>query len=487
MLISCSKEAGEIPPPENGFEINVLANVITSDESKAPVDVTKSLELQFLRADETASGTYGAYGTTALPATRTAGSGAQVIAFTTKQYYMLNGLNTKLAGYYPAATSYAGGVVSWTFDGTKDILTAPAQAGNYTNAMPGFTFGHRLTQLQFFPYATDADAATLWGKVTKIAIAGQRTTCTFTPASADAAGTVAFTGATSALSVAGATAAAPGVGTAAAACFGDPMMVEPQAGSYELTVTVTTEKGERTMKVPARTYPAGVATKVYLKLTAYSIEPTAEITAWADAGSGTGDGEDNFDPELWAYTTLYYGSALHHGSVTTGLSGSVTTSYNSYTASSNGTKFGKDAAATAYATEKPFYRLQVANENAGTNITWLNAWAVCSNKTTDGGGWRLPRLSEVKLMYNNRDLLNAQPLFEPLTGFQWSATETSTWSDCAFAVDFSNGNAAVWGKHNHYYSLRCVREAPADAISANDCYQVLPLDTARTADPVVCR
>ena len=210
---------------------------------------------------------------------------------------MLNGLDTKLVGYYPAAT-LAGCVVSWTFDGTKDILTAPAQSGNYTNAMPGFTFGHRLTQLQFFPYATDADAATLWGKVTAIKITGQRTTCTFTPASADATGAVAFSGNASALTVAGGSATAPAVGTAAATRFGEPMMVEPQAGSYELTVTVTTENGERTMKVPARTYPAGVATKVYLKLTAYSIEPTAEITAWGTAGSGTGTGDDNFDPEL---------------------------------------------------------------------------------------------------------------------------------------------------------------------------------------------
>ena len=438
------------------------------------MDVTKSLELQFLRADETASGTYGAYGTTALPATRTAGSGAQVIAFTTKQYYMLNGLNTKLVGYYPAAT-LAGGVVSWTFDGTKDILTAPKQEGSYKGAMPGFTFGHRLMQLQFYPYYSNAEAATVWGKVSAVKVLNQRTACTFTPASADATGAVAFTGAaTSTLAVTGGSAMTPGLGTAAAAQFGQPVMLQPQESNYELTVTVTTEKGDLTMKVPARTYPAGVATKVYLKFTAYGLIGDAEFTDWATAE------EQDADMGASGYVPCWYGDAFQNGGITTGLSGSITTSYNGYTSSVVGAKYGSTAA--AYSGEKPYSQIEVSATdetlNGSDRMNWYNAWIACQNKVTDGGGWRVPRLSELKLIYNNMAALVAQPGFAAIAGKSyWSGTWHSygggTGYKWRFIMNSQEGAGADKGDGGMY--VRCVREVPPTDLSAGgtaNCYMV---------------
>ncbi len=464
-FISCSKDTTEPPVPGDRMEIAPTVQVAAADGdaensavSKGVEDGATALTLQFLRADETAAGTYGAYVATVLPATRTAGSGATALAFATKQYYLVSGLKTKMTGWYPAATSFTSGIVSWTINGTQDILTAPKQEGSYKGAMPGFTFGHRLTQLQFYPYYSNAEAATVWGKVSAVKVLNQRTACTFTPASADATGAVAFTGAvTSTLAVTGGSAMTPGLGTAAAAQFGQPVMIEPQEGSYELTVVVTTEKGDLTMKVPARTYPAGVATKVYLKFTAYGLIGDATIADWAAAE------DEEVDMSASGYVPCWYGDAVQNGSNVTGLGGSFDKTYNKYTETANGTAYTD--AATAYTGEKPYYQLQVAAAdevvNGKTTMTWSQAWQACKNKVTDGGGWRMPRLSELALLWNNRATLAAQNGFTAFSSTQyWSGTDNvAGTSDWVLSLTGSSVSPAGAAKTTASYGVRCVRES----------------------------
>ena len=465
-FISCSKDTTEPPVPGDRMEIAPTVQVAAADGdaensavSKGVEDGATALTLQFLRADETAAGTYGAYVATVLPATRTAGSGATALAFATKQYYLVSGLKTKMTGWYPAATSFTSGIVSWTINGTQDILTAPKQEGSYKGAMPGFTFGHRLTQLQFYPYYSNAEAATVWGKVSAVKVLNQRTACTFTPASADATGAVAFTGAvTSTLAVTGGSAMTPGLGTAAAAQFGQPVMLQPQESNYELTVTVTTEKGDLTMKVPARTYPAGVATKVYLKFTAYGLIGDAEFTDWATAvDKGADMGAVGFVP-------LWYGDAFQNGGAVEGLGGSTTNTYDGYTEASNGTAYATVAA--AYTGEKPHYRLEVASADESVNgkntMSWSQAWQACKNKVTDGGGWRMPRIAELKLIANNRKALETEPGFAAFASsakWYWAGTEASAanaWEAGLMDDSFSPQSAAKTAAIS--YGVRCVRE-----------------------------
>lgn len=462
---SCSKDPAAEPAP--GERVQIVPAVWVAPgveaETKSPADGSTSLTLQFLRADESAAGTYGAYAATALPAARTAGSGAQALTFTPVQYYATTGLKTKLVGWYPAGT-LGGGVMTWNFNGTQDIMTAPKQEGSALSAMPAFTFSHRLSQLQFFPYYDKADAAAVWGKVTAVKVTEQRATCAFTPASAEDTGAVAFSGgATTTFTVAGASSAtAPGVGKGAAVRFGDAMMIEPQtASTYVLTVTVTTEKGgDMVMKVPARSYPEGVSTKVWLKLSAFGFMAEATIADWAA-------------PEDWdiastaACVPVYYGNSAQNGGVTTGLSGFTVDTYDNYTLSSNGSYQATEA--LALTNEKPFYGFDVVLPRRDSLVTkWEDAWQICKDKLTDGGGWRLPRCSELKLIYNNLSSLNTEYGFYPFAGDYWSGTEAS--ADKVYSLNFDNGTVNQVAKDggSRGIQVRCVREGRRVGKVSND-------------------
>ena len=461
---SCSKDPAA--EPASGERVQIVPAVWVAPgveaETKSPADGSTSLTLQFLRADESAAGSYGAYAATVLPAARTAGSGAQALAFSTVQYYATTGLKTKLVGWYPAGT-LSGGVMTWTFNGTQDIMTAPKQEGSALSAMQAFTFSHRLSQLQFFPYYDKADAASVWGKVTAVKVTGQRATCTFTPASAESTGAVAFSGGTTTFTVAGASSAtAPGVGKGAATRFGEAMMIEPQtASTYVLTVTVTTEKGgDMVMKVPARSYPEGVSTKVWLKLSAFGFMAEATIADWAA-------------PENWdiastaACVPVYYGNSAQNGGVTTGLSGFTVDTYDNYTLSSNGSYQATDA--LALTNEKPFYGFDVVLPRRDSLVTkWEDAWQICKDKLTDGGGWRLPRCSELKLIYNNLSSLNTEFGFSPFAGDYWSGTEAS--ADKVYSLNFDNGTVNQVAKDggSRGIQVRCVREGRRVGKVSND-------------------
>ena len=255
--------------------------------TKAPADGSTVLDMYFARADAP-SGAYGAYGTTALKASRAAGTGAVALTFSPVQYYLPNGKKTKMVGWYPQANSFTGGVVSWTFDGTQDIMTsAVSQEGSTTVPMPAFTFNHKTAQLQFFLYAEDTKAQTVWGKVESIAVTAQRNTCTFTVSSAESTGQVTFTGdADKTFTVAGASGVLPVVGRNNALQFGQAMMIEPQDEGYQLHITVKTAmKGTVTTIVSAQAYPVGSVTRLMLKFPNgdVTVEPEILVNGWTES------------------------------------------------------------------------------------------------------------------------------------------------------------------------------------------------------------
>lgn len=263
-----------------------------SPASKAVADPAQSLTLYFARADQDASGTYGGYAASAIPATRAAGTGAQALTFTTPQYYLANRKASKLTGWYPQAGQYKDGVVSWTLDGSQDVMTAPAQSGSLTSAKMSFAFSHRLTQLQFYLYAEDDKARAAWGDITLISVSSQPIGCSYTPATNGDNGAVVFgnTQDNYHYLVKGFTSFQLPVGIDNAKRVGDPMMIAPHSELYSVRITVlSSTKGYAYMLAPSRTYAAGSVIRMKLKFTrlTYHVEPEISIEDWVSSDSST--------------------------------------------------------------------------------------------------------------------------------------------------------------------------------------------------------
>lgn len=309
LMVSCSKDPSGEPGLREQIVLKAALPSLTTapaasqgaaGATKAVADATAPMTFYFARADETASGIWGAYASGALSAVRTAGSGAQALTFSATQYYLNSGLKTRLMGWYPGGATSAGdpagngywdasaGTVSWTIDGSQDILTAPACSGSMTSAMPAFVFKHRLAQLQFYLYAEDEKAAVRWGKLLSAVVTAQRNRASFTLADAtDTDAPVVFSGEPSAsFEVQQINELDAPIAKENAVRAGLPVMIEPQAAPVGLALWVTAQnRGSLMLELPARTYPAGTVVKVYLKLTSREIllEPELSIESW---GSG---------------------------------------------------------------------------------------------------------------------------------------------------------------------------------------------------------
>lgn len=252
-----------------------------------------ALSMSIVRADETVrdGGVYSNYSNAAISGTRAAATGntPTALVLTPVQYYQTNGRNTRLTGWHPqvgTGVSYSGGVVTFAFDGSQDIMTAPMVQGSSTNATPlNLVFTHRLSQVRIWIYAADAVAQAAWGQVKGVKILAQRTGCTYTPASDASTGNVVFTGAPSDLTIYdNSTGVTPGIGQGSAVQVGDNVMIEPQASAtYVLGLEIAADgAGTTPMQVSLRpqVFEPSKAYNIYLKLTVKDIFPTATISDW---------------------------------------------------------------------------------------------------------------------------------------------------------------------------------------------------------------
>ena len=268
------------------------------------------LDVAFARADAGDNDSYTAYETKALTGSITASN--KTLSFSEPvQYYLANGKNTKLIGWYPRRsgvtfTQTTGEVNFGDIDGKTDIMVTPLQEGNKNTKMPEFRFKHLLTQISVKVYAPDAAAAGLWGKVlSPIKITGMKQSCKFTvPAVTSVAGTEiaapTFTG-TADLDLAAAQPTAPttaityplslGVGTADNAVVAGYAMFAPKStGSIELQINMETGGSQKaTISVPAsKGFEAGTAYAITLKFTSVGITPNVSVVDWVD-GTPIGD------------------------------------------------------------------------------------------------------------------------------------------------------------------------------------------------------
>lgn len=135
--------------------------------------------------------------------------------------------------------------------------------------------------------------------------------------------------------------------------------------------------------------------------------------------------------------------------------------------------------ANAFSYEGAYPNLMVAGDDVtdmsgGEQIVWktgrkLTAFDVCRNYREGGyADWRLPRLSELALIYLNQESLKKMREFTPLTGEYWSGSEyeVSTsdqdrkYSEQAWVINFDNTspNATNSVKSNSK-KIRCVRQS----------------------------
>ncbi|OCR29043.1 hypothetical protein AC094_34720 [Bacteroides fragilis] len=105
-----------------------------------------------------------------------------------------------------------------------------------------------------------------------------------------------------------------------------------------------------------------------------------------------------------------------------------------------------------------------------TGKATLTAFDLCRSYQGDGySDWRLPRLSELALIYLNKDKLENMRGFSPLSGTYWSGSEyqVSTskedlkHSERAWAINFdvANPNNAANHAKTETLKIRCVRQA----------------------------
>lgn len=125
--------------------------------------------------------------------------------------------------------------------------------------------------------------------------------------------------------------------------------------------------------------------------------------------------------------------------------------------------------ADAFKREGPYAKLIIAPDNAGESVKWksftpqdarvLDAKQACWDYRGQGrADWRLPRLSELYLIWLNRESINQSKGFTSLGASNvtyWSATEGGT-EDKAYAVNAA-GQISLNAKTSQF-SIRCVRE-----------------------------
>jgi hypothetical protein len=300
-LLAGCKESTDTPNPVESSKISLLGSVSSTVNTRGDGVIdpsvsgfeTKVLGLNFARINQdAATGVYPSYGSTALNATRAAGTGSKAIAFDagSEQYYTPAGTNSssKMVGWYPrvsenGSVSFASGVVSFTIDGSTDVMLSNEVAGStaalFSADEKKFTFNHLLTQLQFKVYAVDDAAKTSWGTITSVKVKSQYTACSVTLPAAISFPT---TGTTSDLSVLSGATLEMGVGSANAVSVGY-SMIAPVAAAGSVTLEIVTSAGETgtvVIPVPATGFLASNAYVITLSFSNRGITGSAGIGAW---------------------------------------------------------------------------------------------------------------------------------------------------------------------------------------------------------------
>lgn len=537
---SCTESPdGELPGGEHTISIRTtLGGANGADAavktSRAPVadggdDARAALgDMHFLRRDG-ASVQTDFSGVTALAASRDA-SGRIVFAQGSVPMYDNTDLNAWFTAYWPAtaaegAAVTAGEKVVWTVDGSRDILLStldPSKsfdAGKYT--APGtaaMTLEHALAQLQVVCTVDAAESETVvrqtWGEITKIELLTSPATATYTYAdntlAYGAVGTLPLWTADYSARFEGRSHELAKDNTVLAAG-----MYPPSAGVVRLKVYTAKLPAGKDVSVQLaesgtpKDFVRGLTHKVTLTFGALPAEiavTATTITPWSAGYGGTtgvGDGAYSIPAPSEGFLYWDYPHIVKSGDFNDDeneLYGPGTQSYNSWrgtVADGGNGSYHERIMILLLSAEKPYAKLEVAREDeklasGAVTMPWDDARKACLDKTTDGGGWRLPRQTELMWMYLNKTELEKTPGFMPFReeteGSWWSATEET--STRAWFLDFDLGRPTTDTKDYLGYLARCVREIHPPMPAVRDYYYSdgttsTALDNAKTAEGIV--
>lgn len=465
LLGGCSKESADEGTdgcrveitPRSGLPVSVSAQ---GTPTRSTADPLQEMDMWFARSDERSAGVWGDYGTAALKAVRTGGSGEQPLTFDLSQYYLTNGLKTRMAGWYPGGATAAGdasgkgyydaaaGTVSWIVDGSRDILTAPLGTGSKTEAMPVIEFGHALAQVQVYVYA-DPGVSAQWGQLKSIQLLDQNDVCTLKLSGVtEASAPVGYPdGGKTPFTLANAILTEIPEGKDNAVAFGDPVMIAPQSSkNYQLKLLLSTDShSPKQAFAPVRAYLAGEAVKLYIRFTplAVEVDPTVTIADWVTAG------ELNTYPKVINGNTIVVSDDLGEADPRRYPAHEV------WTATPAHAEDVWDSNASGLNTCSR--KFEVASKKTGVS-TWQNAHVSCqqySQASDDAGTWRLPTIRELGLIYSKIGDLTA--VSDIGNGYYWAATEAVFVSDDAWELRLDTGGRSKYSK-NANNSVRCIRD-----------------------------
>ena len=472
LLASCSKDNAEEPEPGFISEAVEIAPILSLESESnnsiiyypGPQDgLDEDLTLFFARADEISAGTYGAYtnmdGTTEITGVRSKGPDKQALTFTPTQYYQVNGLKTKMVGWYPQATIELNTMLNmntlvWNIDGNQDIMIAAKQEGNNKTKTINFDFKHALTQLQFKGYTESNVAQSQWGYVTGIEVLNQPSNCTSFLIGTEATTVIAHM-------------TTPNYKAfnaknlpqdyllptlkADAKTLCDPIMiVTPANTALQLNVTTSEHPTPVTVNVPVpdKPYTAGEATTIYLLFKQGKITVTLEPTDWRVLE------DDKLDDVEVGENRSYVVKEMNY-IINRNMFGDAEFDNEKWTVrpkdgESTWTAWDDSQRDPAKVSVPAILEIQ---ESDASDATYENAITACDAL---GDGWRLPTSTELELIY----LYNNQ-LATPLQDIYWSATATSAGGSeisKAYTINMENGEIDEAADATQPHHVRCVRD-----------------------------
>ena len=281
-LVSCSSEEVLDNAGNDKVEIKLNAGVITT---KAPIESdgsgnpsVKVDNVQFLRSDGTADWT------TLTSATFTGTiETTQVITVAEgkTQYYPIDGTNTNILGFYPAATSIATGKASFTIDGSQDIIYATPVSGSKSSAIGNLQFAHKLTQFKFVLKRDNSGSS----DISNVVVSVKSANSTFDMDLADGTLSTWATPITTIKPIDGGTA------TIAGSSESQGIMLEPELSSIVLSVSATGFPDQEITidGTDGGKFETGKAYTLTLTFKAKTIAGEASIANWQEGTAGGSD------------------------------------------------------------------------------------------------------------------------------------------------------------------------------------------------------
>lgn len=280
-MTSCTTTSEDEIDPNAPVEIKLNAGVEALARAEVTLTTGIASGVQFARIDGTTTD-WTTISTISLTGSIAATTGT--ITFNPSQYYPVDGSNTNIVGFYPAATSITDGVASMTITGQEDVIYANPTSGSKGAPMTSIAFNHLLTQ---FNFAIKREAASTDDDITNVSVTIKDANTTFKLALADGTLSDWNTAVSTIIPITNGTA------TTTTSTATQKIMLQPKMSSITLTVSADEYDAQdiTIQGTDENKFQAGKAYTITLTFKGTGIAPSAAITVWEDGTAGGADVE----------------------------------------------------------------------------------------------------------------------------------------------------------------------------------------------------